>query len=151
MTRSRDLQVAKVTHMWSIQGVERSRQLLHYRNKMYSLVRHLARNSFQSRGWVARMPYLDETLLFTFLTYTIINTLIPTKCRELLERILREKFWRKTRLTHPKSSSFDSPNSSTFTLSINISLRGTFCQILNSPYPYLWEGILVLGKQFKDN
>ena len=37
------------------------------------------------------MPCLDENWLFTFLTYTTINTLIPTKCRELLERILREK------------------------------------------------------------
>ena len=32
----------------------------------------------------------------------------------------------KTRLTHPQSLSFDSPNSSTLTLSIDISLRGTF-------------------------
>ena len=61
---------------------------------MYSLAKQLARNSFHLRGWVARMPCLDENRLFTFLTYTTINTLIPTKCRELLERIQRE-FWER--------------------------------------------------------
>ena len=45
--------------------------------------------------------------------------------------------------------SFDSPNSSTLTLFIDISLRGTFCQILISPYLYQWWGVLVLGKQFR--
>ena len=58
------------------------------------------------------------------------------KCRELPKRISREKPYRKTRLTHPQSLSFDSPNSSTFTLSIDISLRDKFCQILISPYQY---------------
>ena len=53
------------------------------------------------------------------------------KCRELPERILREKPQRKTRLTHPQSSSFDSPNSSTFSLSIDISLRGTLAKSLS--------------------
>ena len=52
------------------------------------------------------------------------------KCRELLERILREKLQRKTRLTHSQSSSFDSTNSSTLTLSIDISLRGTLVKSL---------------------
>ena len=46
------------------------------------------------------------------------------KYRELLEKILREKSQRKTRLTHPQSSHIDSSNSSTLTLSIIISLRG---------------------------
>ena len=77
------------------------------------------------------MPCLDENCLFTFLIYTTINTLIPMKCKKLLERILREKPQRKTRLTHPQSSSFDSPNSYTLTLFIDISLRGTFSQILS--------------------
>ena len=43
-----------------------------------------------TREWVARMPCFEKKWLFTFLTYFIINTFIPTKCRELLERILRE-------------------------------------------------------------
>ena len=38
---------------------------------------------------------------------------------------MREKPWRKTRLTHPQSSSFDTPNSFTLTFSIDTSLRGT--------------------------
>ena len=49
----------------------------------------------------------------------------------LLERILREKPQRKTRLTHPQSLSFNSPNSSTLTLSIDISLRGTLAKSLS--------------------
>ena len=51
--------------------------------------------------------------------------LIPTKCRELPERILREKPQRKTRLTHPQSLHRNSSNSSTLFLSIVTSLRGT--------------------------
>ena len=47
------------------------------------------------------------------------------KCRELLEKILREKPQRKTRLTHSQSSHRDSSNSSTLILSIVISLRGS--------------------------
>ena len=54
-----------------------------------------------------------------------IYTLVPTKCRELLERFLREKPLRKTRLIHPQSSHRDSSNSSTIFLSIVKSLRGT--------------------------
>ena len=51
--------------------------------------------------------------------------LIPMKCKELLERILREKPQRKTRLTHLQSSHRDSLNSSTLILSIVTSLRGS--------------------------
>ena len=47
------------------------------------------------------------------------------KYRELLERILREKPQRKTRLTHLQSLHSDSSNSYTFTLFIVTSLRGT--------------------------
>ena len=54
-----------------------------------------------------------------------IQTFIPTKCRELPGRILREKPQRKTRLIHPQSSHRDSSNSSTLFLSIVTSLRGT--------------------------
>ena len=53
-----------------------------------------------------------------------IYTLIPTIFKELLERILREKLQRKTRLIHPQSSHRDSSNSSTLFLSIVKSLRG---------------------------
>ena len=57
--------------------------------------------------------------------------------REFWERNPREKQdWLIHNLHH-----LDSPNSFTFTLSIDISLRGTFCQILISPYPYLWGGV----------
>ena len=64
------------------------------------------------------------TLRIPFSPYYI-QTLIPTKCREILERILREKPQRKTRLIHPQSSHRDSSNSSTLFLSVDKSLRGT--------------------------
>ena len=60
-----------------------------------------------------------------------IQTLIPTKCRELPERFLRKKPQRKIRLIHPQSSNRDSLNSSTLFLSIVKSLRGTL------PKPFL--------------
>ena len=44
-----------------------------------------------SREWVTRTPCIIEKWLFTFLMYPTINTLIPIKCRELLEIILKEK------------------------------------------------------------
>ena len=50
---------------------------------------------------------------------------IPTKYWELPERILREKPWRKTRLTYPQSSHRDSSNSSTLIISIVTSLSGS--------------------------
>ena len=66
--------------------------------------------------------------------------LIPTKCRELLERILREKSQRKPRLTHPQFQIFEFLNSSTLTLSIDISLRGTFAKYL-SHHTYISEEV----------
>ena len=115
-------------------GNWRVQQLVHYRTKCTvwpsSLLATQNHDSFHLRDWVARMPCLDENWLFTFLTYTTINTLIPMKCRKLLERILRKKPYRKTRLTHPQFLSFDSPNSFTLTLSIEISLRATFAKSL---------------------
>ena len=60
-------------------------------DKTSSLARQLARDLNSRLAPIARMPCFAEKCLFTFLTYPIINTLIPTKCRELLERILREK------------------------------------------------------------
>ena len=71
------------------------------------------------------------------------------KCRELLERILREKPLRKTRLTHPQSLSFDSSNSSTLTLSIDISLRGTFAKSLSHHTHISEEVFWCLGSSSK--
>ena len=122
-------------HVWSMQEAEGSRQLEHYRTKMtiwpVSYLTIGTHDWYESRDQVARMPCFAENWLCTFLMYTIINTLISMKYRELLERILREKPYRKTRLTHPQSLSFDSLNSSTLTLSIDISLRGKFAKSLS--------------------
>ena len=67
------------------------------------------------------------------------------KCRKFPERILREKPQKKTRLTHPQSSSFDSPNSFTLTLSINTSLRGTFAKSLSHHTHICEEAFWYLG------
>ena len=53
-------------------------------------------------------PVLLKTNFSHSISYPTINTLIPTKCRKLLERILREKSQRTTRLIHPQSYTFDS-------------------------------------------
>ena len=45
-------------------------------DKTSSPARQLARNSFQSRGWLARMPCLVETWLFALLIHPTINTLL---------------------------------------------------------------------------
>ena len=74
---------------------EESCQLLHYKTKLLvwpdSQLTTQTCDLFQSRGRVARTPCLLETRLFAFHTHPSINTLIPIKCRELLERILKEK------------------------------------------------------------
>ena len=68
---------------------------------------------------------VQENLTFHIPSHPTIYRPKPTKCGELLERILREKPQRKTRLIHPQSSHRDSLNSSTLFLSIVKSLRGT--------------------------
>ena len=70
-------------------------------------------------------PILLKTDFSHFISYPTINTLIPMKCREYPERILREKPQRTTRLIHPQSYTFDFPNSSTIILSIVIPMRGS--------------------------
>ena len=52
------------------------------------------------------------------------------KCKEIPERILREKPQRKTRLINPQSYTFNSSNSSTLTFSIDIPLRGSLARSL---------------------
>jgi len=68
-----------------------------------------------SREWVAKTPCFAKKWLFTFLTYPTINTLILTKCKELLEGILREKPWRFDQkcATRRWLASSDSPKWST--------------------------------------
>ena len=70
-------------------------------------------------------PILLKTNFSHFISYPTINTLIPMKCKECPERILREKPQRTTRLIHSQSYTFDSPNSSTIILSIVIPMRGS--------------------------
>ena len=93
-------------------------------------------------------PILLKTNFSHSISYPTINNLIPTICRELSEIILREKPWRTTRLIHPQSYTFDSPNSSTLSLSIVIPWEDL------KPNPYLTtfrvvRMFLVFGKQFK--
>ena len=82
---------------------------------------------------------------FTFQTYTSINT----PYTHVLLRASRENFERetleKTRLTHPQSSSFDSPNSSTLTFSIVTSLRGTLAKTFSHHTHICENAIWCLG------
>ena len=57
---------------------------------------------------------------------------------ESFQRILKEKPQRKTRLTHPQSLHSDSSNSSTLTLSIITSLRGTLAKTF-SHHTHIYE------------
>ena len=73
--------------------------------------------------------------------------LITTKCRELLERILREK-------TKINSSTILDIWFSKFLYFHPLhwhTLERFISQILISPYPNQWGGILELGKQFRDD
>ena len=68
---------------WSITGQKGQSRL--------AVISRLKLVTYPSNKWVTRTPYFTEKCLFTFVLYPTINTLIPTKCRELPERILREK------------------------------------------------------------
>ena len=52
-------------------------------------------------------------------------------------------------MTHPQSSSFDSPNSSTLTLSIDTSLRGTLTKSLSHHIHICEEVIWYLGSSLE--
>ena len=124
-TNSQVVTQQNVSHMWSMQEVEGSGQLDHYRIKStawpFCYLAIGTHNSSQSRVY----PVLLKTDFSHSFSYPTINTLISMKCRELSERILREKPQKTTRLIHPQSYPFDSLNSSTFTLSIDIPMRGS--------------------------
>ena len=85
----------EVAHMWSIQGSWRVTPTIALQDKTSSLARQLA---CDSNSWLVPIASSSRqnTLfgcnwLFAFHTQPIINTLIPTYCRELPKRILREK------------------------------------------------------------
>ena len=106
-------------------GAEESCLLLHYRTKFLGWPgRQLATQSSREAK-LPNHPIFEKLTLRIPFSPHYIQTLIPTKCKELPQRILREKLQRKTKLTHPQSSHRDSSNSSTLTLSIITSLRGT--------------------------
>ena len=73
------------------------------------------------------------------------------KCEELLEIILREKPHRTTRLIHSQSYTFDSPNSSTLTLSIVIPLRGSLAKSLPHHIHISEKVIWCLGSNSREN
>ena len=126
-------------------GSEQSHQLEHYRTKSPDQpFNQLAAWTCDSVKSPIHFVQEKLTLCISYTPYYI-QTLIPTKCRELPERILREKPQRKTRLTHPQSSSFDSPNSSTLTLSILTSLRGTLAKTFSHHTHIYKKAIWCLG------
>ena len=139
----------KVAHMWSMQGSWRVTTAGVLQDKTSSLARQLARDSNSRLVPVASSSRQNALFgcnwLFAFLIHSTINTLISMKCRELLEKILKETLEKKQdwliHNLHPLILQI--PLLSPFPL------RGTFSQILISPYPYKWRCILVLGKQFR--
>ena len=97
------------------------------------------------REWVVKTSYFVEKCLFTFLTYPTINSLIPTKCRELLER--------KT-LENNKIDSFTIlylwfSNFSTLNLSIDIPLRGSLTKSLSHRTHICEEVLWCLGSNLE--
>ena len=92
-------------------------------------------------------PILQKNDFSHSFSYPTINTLIPTKCKEFLERILREKSQRTIRLIHPQSYTFDSSNSSTLTFSIDIPLKGSLAKSLpqhrhiSEKFLGVWEAV----------
>ena len=95
MTDSRVLPRQNEAYVWSMQEDEESGQLDHYRTKS------TVWPSLETGEWNLRLiPVTSDSPVHLVLlksdfshsiSYPTINTLIPTKCRELLERILREK------------------------------------------------------------
>ena len=125
-----DWQAAKVGTRVEHAGELKSHASCCTTKKSLRLARPLARSLNSRLSPIARSSH-QTTLFGKKLTFHIpfspyyIQTLIPTKCRELPERFLREKPQRKTRLIYPQSSHRDSSNSSTLFLSIVKSLKGT--------------------------
>ena len=85
----------KLAHVWSMQGSWRVTPAVALQDKTSSLARQLARDSNSRLIPITSSSHQDTLFgfnwLFAFHTHLTINTLIPTKCRELPERILREK------------------------------------------------------------
>ena len=75
--------------------------------------------------------------------------LIPTKSWELPKRILREKPWIKTILTHPQFLHSDPSYSSTLTLSIVTSLRGSLTRSFSHLTHISEKAFWCFGKQFR--
>ena len=95
MTNSRVVPRQNEAYVWSMQEDEESGQLDHYRTKS------TVWPSLETGEWNLRLiPVTSDSPVHLVLlksdfshsiSYPTINTLIPTKCREFIERLLREK------------------------------------------------------------
>ena len=98
-TGSLDWLVTSKSPIWhtceACRGSWRVTPAIALQDKTSSLARQLARDSNSQLVPIVSSSRQNALFgcnwLFTFLIYLTINTLIPTKCRELPERILREK------------------------------------------------------------
>ena len=103
-------------------------------DKKYNMTFQLSSNQNSRRILVTSHslvhPILQKNDFSNSFSYPTIYTFIPMKCRELSERILKNKPQGKTRMTHLQSYTFDSLNSSTLTFSIVIPLRGSLTKSL---------------------
>ena len=144
---------SKEAHVWSMQRSWRVTPIGALQDKTSSLARQLARDLNSRLSQVARSS--RQTILFgkTDISHSkhtpVSIPLIPTYCKELPGRILREKLLKKNKI--------DSSTIFIFWFSKFLYSHPLHCyiieryinQIIFSPYPYLWEGYLVLGKQLR--
>ena len=125
----------KVAHVWSMQGSWRFTLAVALLEKTSSLVRQLTRDSNLWLVPVASLSRQNALFVRNLIIHIPHSLYYKYPYTHEMLRASRENFERetleKTRLTHPQSSSFDSPNSSTLTFSIDISLRGTLAKSLS--------------------
>ena len=133
-----------VSHVWSMQDnwITTGQRL----QTDLSVIWQLELTTHPNHEWLASAPYFDFS---HSLSYPTINTLIPIKCRELLERILRDK----------ENNKIDSSTIlyiwfSKFLYSHPLhyhTLKRILSQILTSPHSEQWEGYWCLGSSSREN
>ena len=138
---------AKHARSWSVAPA------IHYRTKVLGWLGRLltawTRDSTQSRGQAARTPCLAKYDVSHSFSPYYIYTLIPTIHWELPKRIFERETLEKTRLTHLQSllkRLFKFLYPLPFHCQI---LERLFTKTFFSPYPFLWEGYLVLWEVVK--
>ena len=147
-------QVAKEAHVWSMQRNWSVTPTVALQDKSPRLARQLARDLNSRLSPVVRLSrqttLFGKNWHFAFQKHTSINT----PYTHILWRASRENFERKNprekkRLTYPQFLSFDSPNSSTLTISIVTSLRCTLVKTFSHHTHICEKAIWCFRKQLR--